>query len=589
MAADGVLPAAGALGAGLGALAVAVVAAGYRSSTGRRRQRLQWLAAAVVVTATAGLAGAALSALVGWPPTPLSGMAVGGLVLPAFVAVGRSPRLGPAAERVLVHTIVAAGLVGLVGAVYLLVVIGLGRAPRDEERGILALSMAAAATACVSAFPARRRIEEWANERVYGERHAPDEALRTFGARLSRAVPMDELLLQLVESLRKTMHLAAAEIWTGADGRLTRAVSVPDRPRATLVLRGEARSVATRAHAQGNAWLQVWLPELLAGRDDRLVRSVSVAHLGELLGLIVLERRADDAPFSEEEDRVLVDLARQVGLSLHNVRLDSALQASLDELTVRNRELMASRARIVAAADESRRRIERDLHDGAQQHLVALSVKLGLVRTLLGSNPPIAEGLLDELRGDVQVTLTELRELAHGIYPALLRDRGLAEALRSAGNRSPLATTVEADGVGRYDTVAEAAVYFCGLEALQNAAKHAGDGARVRVAIGAGDGSLWFEVADDGAGFDPALARDGHGFVNMRDRLGAFGGELTVASAPGEGTSVRGRLPITPHDQPRPGVAPPRPSGGERNERPSGGERNERPSGGERNEPEPGT
>ena len=161
------------------------------------------------------------------------------------------------------------------------------------------------------------------------------------------------------------------------------------------------------------------------------------------------------------------------------MRLDSALQASLDELRRRNEELIASRARVVAAADESRRQIERNLHDGAQQHLVALAVKVGLVKTLMDADPETATGMLDELRGDVQVTLDTLRELAHGIYPPLLRDRGLSDALQTAANRAPLPTTVEADGVGRHDTDLEAAVYFCCLEAMQNAGKHAGDGARI--------------------------------------------------------------------------------------------------------------
>lgn len=535
---------AGAVGTVLWLVGAVVVAVRFKASSGLARGRILWLAWGVVVTATFGIAGMALSLLVDWPSEIGAGMAVGCLVLPLAVALGRSPKLAVTADPVLVHTLVIAGLVGLVGGVYLLVVIGLGRVPEGHERTTLALSMAAAAVACILAFPARKRLEEWANQRVYGERHSPDEALRTFGGRMSRAVPMDELLLQLVETLKKTMHLTAAEIWTGKDGRFTRSVSVPERRAARLRLRGEELSVVARAHAQGNAWLQVWAPKLLDDRDDRMVRSVSVAHLGELLGLIVLERRADDTPFTEEEDRVLVELARQVGLALHNVSLDSALQASLDELKIRNEQLVASRARIVAAADESRRQIERNLHDGAQQHLVALAVKVGLIKTLMEADPDTATGMLDELRGDVQATLTELRELAHGIYPPLLRDRGLAEALQTAANRAVLPTTVEAEGVARYDTDVEAAVYFCCLEAMQNAGKYAGEEASIRVAVGNGDGSLWFEVADDGAGFDPGSSAEGHGFINMRDRLGAFGGELTVTSGTGKGATIRGTLPV---------------------------------------------
>jgi signal transduction histidine kinase len=291
--------------------------------------------------------------------------------------------------------------------------------------------------------------------------------------------------------------------------------------------------------------MQVWVPQLLDGRADSVLRVAAVAHLGEVLGLIVVERDPGSTPFTDEEDTVLVELARQVGLALHNVRLDSALQASLDELEQRNAELQASRSRIVAASDESRRRIERNLHDGAQQHLVALAVKVGLVKQLLGADPDTAQALLDELRGDVQATLTELRELAHGIYPPLLRDRGLPEALRAAAGRSVLPASVSADGIGRYETDVEAAVYFCVLEAMQNAGKHAGDGAEVRVTVRLEDDDLCFDVVDDGAGFDAArqTVLEGHGFVNMRDRLGAIGGTLDVLSSPGAGTQIRGRIP----------------------------------------------
>ncbi len=521
-----------------------VVAARLRAATGATRGRLLWLVWGELVALSLAAVGLVLSLLVDWPRSPFAGWSTALVLVPFAVLAGRSPQLVLAANRVLVHTVVIAGLVGLTGVVYLFVVLGLGRTPVGDERTVLVLSIGAAAVACVLAVPVRRRLEEWANQRVYGDRRSPDEALRTFGGRMSRAVPMDELLLQLVETLRSTMHLSVAEIWTGTDGQLVRAVSVPERGAGGLELDPDALAVVARAHAQGNAWLQVWAPQLLVGRDDRLVRSVSVTHLGQLLGLIVLERPGDDAPFSDDEDRALVELARQVGLALHNVRLDSALQASLEELQLRNAELVASRARIVAAADESRRQIERNLHDGAQQHLVALAVKVGLISTLMGSDADTAHGLLDELRGDVQATLTELRELAHGIYPPLLRDRGLGEALQAAANRAALPTSVRVADDTRHDSEIEAAVYFCCLEAVQNAGKHAGPDARIDVSVGRDGEALWFSVVDDGAGFEVASGGEGQGFVNMRDRLGALGGTLTVTSAPGAGSTVHGTIPV---------------------------------------------
>jgi signal transduction histidine kinase len=531
----------------LSAVATVVVGVAAASRLGRAeglaRVRWAWVGAAVATTVSVVLVGSALSALLGWPDHLGAGAVSVWLLVPVAVGLGRATSLATVAERALVGALVVTGLAALASLLFVLVVLGLGPAPEDDAQTTLGLSIVAAALTVVLAVPAKRALEERANQRVYGERHAPDEALRTFGGRMSRAVPMDELLLQLAESLKKTLHLRSAEVWTGTDGRLERSVSVPDRGVEVLRLGAEELGVVARSRAQGRAWLQVWMPTLLEGRGDVLIRVVAVAHLGELLGLLVLERAGDDTPFTEEEDQVLVDLARQVGLALHNVGLDSALQASLDELEVRNAELVASRARIVVAADESRRQIERDLHDGAQQHLVALAVKVGLVKQLLGSDPDTAQGLLEELRDDVQATLTELRNLAHGIYPPLLRDRGLAEALRTAANRATLVTDVEVADDERYPAEVEAAIYFCILEAMQNAGKHAGETATVAVTVGHDDQQLWFEVHDDGAGFDPELAVQGHGFVNMRDRLGAVGGELRVQSAPGEGSTLRGTMP----------------------------------------------
>jgi signal transduction histidine kinase len=403
--------------------------------------------------------------------------------------------------------------------------------------------MAAAAVCALLYHPAQERLTQTANRLVYGERSAPDDALRSFGARLSRAIPLEELLLQLAESLHKSMALEAAEVWTGSDGLLERATSVPDRGSARLVVGPAEAPVVARAGVTGPAWLAVWLPSLLDGRADAAIRMASVAHSGELLGLLVVVRRPDER-FTEEDERVLAELARQVGLALHNVRLDSALQASLDEVRRKAEELQASRARIVAAADAERRRIERNLHDGAQQRLVALAVKLGLARRLAGADPEQTRTMLDELREELKDAVDELRNLAHGIYPPLLMDQGLAAALGSAAQRATLPTRVEAASIGRYPSEVEAAVYFCCLEALQNAMKHAGQAATAVVRVWEEPGALRFSVTDDGAGFDQAAAGGGSGFVNMHDRLGAIGGWLRVESSAGAGTSVLGVLPL---------------------------------------------
>jgi signal transduction histidine kinase len=361
---------------------------------------------------------------------------------------------------------------------------------------------------------------------------------------------MDELLLQLAESLRKTMALTSADIYTGLGDVLERTAAVPDTGARSLIIGERERPVIARAGVSGHAWASVWLPALLesqhvsvADLSPPLLRVAPVSHAGELLGLIVVRRPADADPFSAEDDRVLTELARQVGLALHNARLDTALATTLDELRKQAEELRRSRARIVASADAERRRVERDLHDGAQQHLVALAVNLRLTRDLVTEDTETAAAMLDQLADEVKATIQELRDLAHGIYPPLLADSGLAEALRAAGRRSPLPVTVNAAGIGRYGLDMETAVYFCCLEALQNAAKHAA-GASVEVRLWEESGGLLFSVADDGPGFDTALARSGHGYTNMADRLGAIGGTVRWDSAPGQGTTVSGSVPL---------------------------------------------
>jgi signal transduction histidine kinase len=167
-----------------------------------------------------------------------------------------------------------------------------------------------------------------------------------------------------------------------------------------------------------------------------------------------------------------------------------------------------------------------------------------LARQIADSDPDAAKEMLDQIGTDLQDAVQELRNLAHGIYPPLLMDRGLAEALRAAGNRAPLPVDVEVDeAVGRYPQAVEAAIYFCCLEALQNVAKHASGARTVEISLHA-DGDLRFEVRDDGAGFSDADVRAGLGFTSMRDRIAAVGGRLSIRSEPGVGTTVAGSVPL---------------------------------------------
>ena len=467
--------------------------------------------------------------------------------VPLALMLAEWPPLAPHGGRVFVQALVAAGSSTVVAVVYLVIVLGLGEAPADAaDRRILGLSMLAAAVAAIAYLPARGRLVASATRFVYGTREAPGDALRTFGSRMTRAVSMDELLLQLAESLRKTMRLDSAEIYTGAGDVLERVVSVPDAGTRSLVLTDRERPVVARAGVSGSAWAAVWLPSVLDGREQAQLRVAPISHGGELLGLIVVERGARADTYTDEDDRVLTELARQAGLAFHNSQLDSALQTTLDALRRQADELRESRARIVASGDAERRRVERDLHDGAQQHLVALAINIRLARDIVADDPAGADEMLGQLAQDVQLTIRELRELAHGIYPPLLADNGLGDALRAAASRSPLTVRVTVAGeVGRYRAEVEAAIYFSCLEALQNAAKHAPD-ATVDLRLWTASGGLLFSVTDDGPGFDPATARGGHGFVNMADRLGAIGGTVRWDSRPGHGATISGTIPLVP-------------------------------------------
>ena len=517
----------------------------YARSMGLERQRLQWFGWAVSLGLELLLVSLALRLLWGWPTRAPLVVALATLPVAVAFAMGSIQRVAGRIDRILTHTVSLAGLTGVVVAVYLVIVVGLGRTPTRQERSLLALSMAAAAVSALVYGPARDRLAQYANRVVYGEREAPDAVLRTFGSRLSRAIPMDELLLQVAESLRKTLALSAAEVWTGNGGHLERAVSVPDRATAKLVLNPEEETVVSRAGVTGNAWLEIWMPALVEGRQSSIVRVAPTTHSGRVLGLIVVERPPGGDQFTEDDDTMLTELARQVALALHNVELDSALQESLDEVRRQAEELRASRARIVAASDAARRQIERNLHDGAQQHLVALAVNVRLARKLVESDPGASAEMLDQLGEGLKDAVTELRALAHGIYPPLLVDRGIEEALRSAAGRAALPTTVEAEGLERFTPEQEAAVYFCCMEALQNAGKHAGEVATATVHVWRDDAALCFEVSDTGAGFDAGGVKGhGAGFVNMSDRVGAIGGTVVVRSAPGQGTTVSGRIPL---------------------------------------------
>jgi signal transduction histidine kinase len=234
-------------------------------------------------------------------------------------------------------------------------------------------------------------------------------------------------------------------------------------------------------------------------------------------------------PMNPSKEKLASDLAAQAGLILRNARLLE--------------ELRASRRRIVEAQDERAKKLERDIHDGAQQQLVALSVKLRLAGSMVERDPDKLRELLAQLQTESSDALEDLRDLARGIYPPLLADQGLRTALESQARKSPVPVEVQGDGVARYPQEVESAVYFCTLEALNNVAKYA-EATRVGVRLSQEDGHLSFEVTDDGRGFEPAEQSFGTGIQGMVDRMDAIGGLLKVTSVPGQGTRIEGRVPV---------------------------------------------
>jgi signal transduction histidine kinase len=228
-----------------------------------------------------------------------------------------------------------------------------------------------------------------------------------------------------------------------------------------------------------------------------------------------------------------------VTLAVENARLRSRLTAA-------TRALKDLRKRVAMAADQERRRIERDLHDGVQGHLVAVQIQLQLVEELAEKDPRALRPGLAEASELLQAAIDQTRNLVQGVYPTTLRDLGFASALTAAAHEMPVEVTIQADLQRRFTPEVENAVYFCSVEALQNVAKHCGPGARVHVILSDRSGALDFVLADNGPGFDPELAPTTHGLSGMRDRLEVIGGELAISSSPDSGTTINGHVPAAP-------------------------------------------
>jgi signal transduction histidine kinase len=424
-------------------------------------------------------------------------------------------------DVVIKKTVVFGALALFITAVYLLVVGLVGVFVTGTSSNTV--SFAAGAAAALAFQPLRVLARRLADRVVYGKRATPYEVLTSFSGRMAETYSTEEVLPRMAEILSAGTGATSATVWLLVGGEL--------RPVATSATSPNARSAAPIAiTGDGGAF-----PAFPAGEH-----AFEVRHQGELLGALSLTMPASD-PMNPTKQSLVRDVASQAGLVLRNVRLIE--------------ELRASRQRIVAAQDEERRKIERNLHDGAQQQLVSLAVQLRLAESMVGKNPEKEHELLTRLQSETSDALENLRDLARGIYPPLLAEMGLPPALQAQARKGVLPTTVQADGVGRYSQEIEAAVYFCCLEAMQNVAKYAvASTATVRLFVE--DGDLWFEVADDGRGFDPSVTRFGTGLQGMADRLDAIGGTLRVESRPGEGTTVTGHIPAVAPSVPEVRQAP---------------------------------
>jgi signal transduction histidine kinase len=489
----------------------------FRRADPTEREQLRWLVYAAGLLVVGFLVSSVYVGVVG--TTAFSTNIQNAIVSGSFVFIPLAIGFAVLKYRlydidvVINKTVVIGALAAFITAVYVGIVVGVGAlVGQGTSKPNIGLSIVATAIVAVAFQPVRARVQRFANRLVYGHRATPYEVLSEFSSRMASTYASDDLLPRMARILAEGTGARSTTVWlkVGSELRPDAGWPVDDRSHEALLL------------TDGQ------LPEVAA------TLALPVHHRGELLGALSLTKPPGER-LTPAEQKLAEDLASGAGLVLRNVRLTEELLANLDELR-------ASRQRIVAAQDSERRRIERNIHDGAQQQLVALAVKARLARQFSEHDAAKANALLEQMETELSQALDDLRDLARGIYPPLLADKGLIAALESQAARGSVPAEVQGDGVGRYPAEIEAAVYFCVLEALQNVAKYAG-ATRAQVCVSAEGEELAFEVTDDGAGFDQESNGYGTGLQGMADRLSALGGGLDVISAPGAGTTVRGRVP----------------------------------------------
>ena len=487
----------------------------YRRADADTRQQAKWLGAGVVVLVAAVAVGLITSPTSTWTtPIPIAAETIGFTAFPLCLGVAVLKYRLYGIDLVVNRALVYASLAVFITSVYVGIAVGIGTLVGSGGKPNLGLSIVATAIVAIGFQPLRERLQRVANRLVYGERATPYEVLSQFSERVAESYASDDVLPRMARVLAEGTNADLAEVWLRSGDVLQRAAVFPLQP-----------TVRAAVHVNSAAELSIPAAD----------RAVAVRHQGELLGTLTVTKRRGES-LTPIEIKLMDDLAHQAGLVLKNVGLTADLQARLDDLR-------ASRQRLVAAQDNERRRLERNLHDGAQQHLVAIKVKLGLVEMLATRDPEKARATVLALKHDADEALETLRDLARGIYPPLLAEKGLAAALQSQAGKATLPVHVDADGVGRYPQETEAALYFCTLEALQNVQKYA-EASAATVRLHEDANQLLVEVTDNGCGFDVTTAARGAGLTNMEDRLDALGGTLQIESTPGVGTTLRATVPV---------------------------------------------
>lgn len=379
----------------------------------------------------------------------------------------------------------------------------------------LATSVVVTALVALAFEPVRARTRRLLLRLTHADDRSRAQALAGFLESVGGRYEVAELPQRIAAVVGRGTGAERAEVWLMVNGRLeTAAMWTPDLP----IDAGDATAGTTR-------------------------HEVDVRDRGDLLGRLVLVTPTGHRLTSLE--RRLVDgVAVQSGLLLRVAGLRVELGRRIDDLEHRSVDLRRARRALVARQDAERQRLERNIHDGAQQEVIALLVNLRLVQTLQARSPDRAGRLLDAQVEAFRTAVDTLEELARGLYPRTLTEQGPVAALRAAARRSPMPVTLSAAEIPRLPGDLEATLYFGVVEAMQNAAKHAGaDG--IRVDLRPDGGRVAVDIADDGVGFDPAGVSPGRGLANIRDRVESVGGRLTLTSSPGRGTRMTFDLPTT--------------------------------------------